>query len=211
MTALEEHLGQLQDSRGGIKERQRALGQRRGELAVRLADADAVATAAAEFASIEQLLASLAFLAAFDLSAATGIEQATGAELTSRRDSRMSDQAKLRSRVERAMAAFRERFPREASEMDDTLASGPEYRTLHARVAGDDLPRFEREFKEYLNENTIREVAAFAAQLDMQQRTIQDRVATINTSLYAIDYNPDRYIRLLPGASPNEEIRTFRV
>ena len=108
------------------------------------------------------------------------------------------------------MNSFRNRYAAEVSELDDSLASGAEYRQLHERVAADDLPRFEAEFKRSLKENTIQEIAGLAAELNKQDRTIRDRIAIINTSLEAIDYNPDRYIHLLASATPNTEIRNFR-
>ena len=75
--------------------------------------------------------------------------------------------------------------------------SGGEYRELHRRVAKDDLPRFEREFKDYLNQNTIRDIAGFSAQLNKHGKLIRDRIETINQSLEDIDYNDGRYIRLI--------------
>ena len=108
------------------------------------------------------------------------------------------------------MAGFRAAYPAETAELDDSLGSGPEYRELHDRVRGDDLPRFEKQFKEYLNEGTINDIAGFAAQLNKQQQLITSRVDKINDSLTAIDYSPGRYIRLLAERSPNTEIRDFR-
>jgi uncharacterized protein YPO0396 len=88
--------------------------------------------------------------------------------------------------------------------------SAGEYRQLHGRVADDDLPRFEREFKDYLNQNTIRDIAGFSAQLNGQERDIRKRVETINESLTDIDYNDGRYIRLMPDQTPNTDVREFR-
>ena len=108
------------------------------------------------------------------------------------------------------MSAFRERYPQETAEFDDTLGSAREYRQLHQRVATDDLPRFEQEFKDYLNQNTIRDIAGFSAQLNKQEKLIRDRIETINRSLVDIDYNDGRYIRLMPDQTPNTEVREFR-
>ena len=52
------------------------------------------------------------------------------------------------NRCEQAVAAqddgdFRGSYPAETAELDDSIASGPEYRELHDRVDRDDLPRFE--------------------------------------------------------------------
>ena len=77
-------------------------------------------------------------------------------------------------------------------------------------MATDDLPRFEREFKNYLNQNTIRDIAGFSAQLNKHERVIRDRIETINDSLKGIDYNEGRYIRLVPDQTPNIEVREFR-
>jgi uncharacterized protein YPO0396 len=108
------------------------------------------------------------------------------------------------------MSAFRTKYPTETSEFDDSMGSAREYRELHLRVATDDLPRFEREFKNYLNQNTIRDIAGFSAQLNKHERVIRDRVETINESLTSIDYNDGRYIRLVPDQTPNTDVREFR-
>ncbi len=88
--------------------------------------------------------------------------------------------------------------------------SAGEYRELHQRVAEDDLPRFEKEFKDYLNQNTIRDIASFAAQLNKQEKLIRERIDTINRSLVDIDYNEGRYITLVAEPTPNVDVREFR-
>jgi uncharacterized protein YPO0396 len=109
-----------------------------------------------------------------------------------------------------AMSDFRHRFPQDSSDLDDSVEAGPDYRELHFRVSEDDLPRFEREFKDYLNQNTIRDIAGFAAKLHGHERDIRDRINTINQSLEDIDYNDGRYIRLIAESTPNQEVRQFR-
>ena len=112
--------------------------------------------------------------------------------------------------AERAMAGFRARFQRETAELDASVAAGPEYREMYERVRTDDLPRFEAEFRTSLRENTIKEIAQLSADLEGRQRDIRRHIDTINGSLHEIDYNPGRFIRLLPEATPNTEIRGFR-
>ena len=85
------------------------------------------------------------------------------------------------------------------------LASRPaaEYRELHRRVAQDDLPRFEREFKDYLNHQhdpRHRGVLRPAEQAGGAIIRNASRPSTIRCT--AIDYNPGRYIRLEPDADP---------
>jgi uncharacterized protein YPO0396 len=74
----------------------------------------------------------------------------------------------------------------------------------------DDLPRFERQFKELLNENTIREVANFQSQLLRENRVIRERIDLINRSLKEIEFNPGRYIRLEAAPSVDVEVRDFQ-
>jgi uncharacterized protein YPO0396 len=108
------------------------------------------------------------------------------------------------------MSDFRSRYPLETVDFDASLASAGEYRELHRRVADDDLPRFEKEFKDYLNQNTIRDIASFSAQLSKQERLIRERIETINHSLVDIDYNEGRYITLVAEPTPNVDVREFR-
>ncbi|HTW06128.1 MAG TPA: hypothetical protein VME46_01365 [Acidimicrobiales bacterium] len=108
------------------------------------------------------------------------------------------------------MSDVRSHYPHETVDFDPSIASAGEYRKLHRRVADDDLPRFEKEFKDYLNQNTIRDIASFAAQLNKQASLIRQRIETINRSLVDIDYNAGRFIALLPEPTPNTGVREFR-
>ena len=117
---------------------------------------------------------------------------------------------RLTEKITQAMAAFRHAYPMDTREADASVASASEYTLMLVRLRTDDLPRFEKRFKELLNENTIREVAAFQSQLMMEQQSIRDRVDTINRSLRDIDYNPGRYMVLEPDQTPDAEVRDFR-
>ncbi|MGH3678242.1 MAG: ATP-binding protein, partial [Mycobacterium sp.] len=108
------------------------------------------------------------------------------------------------------MKDFRQKYPSDTSDMDDDVASAGEYRVLRAQLVEDDLPRFEAAFKDYLNTNTIRDIAGFHSQLNKQVELISSRIAVINESLVDIDYNEGRYIRLEESPTPNQEIRAFR-
>jgi uncharacterized protein YPO0396 len=78
------------------------------------------------------------------------------------------------------------------------------------RLRNDDLPRFETRFKEMLNENAIRGIADFQAQLNIESQNIRDRIGVINASLAGIDYNPGRYIRIEAVRETHGDIRAFR-
>ncbi|MFI2430973.1 ATP-binding protein [Streptomyces sp. NPDC018693] len=119
------------------------------------------------------------------------------------------EQTRLAQTIASQMGTFRNRYPAETGELDDSVSSAPGYRELHRRLVADDLPRFEEQFRHYLKTNVIREIAGFHAQLNNWADEIGDRIATINESLAGIDYNPGRYIMLKPERTPNTEIRDF--
>lgn len=116
----------------------------------------------------------------------------------------------LGRRIVGRMAEFRRKYPVDTVEMDSHVAAAGEYRILRERLLSDDLPRFEAAFKEYLNTNTIRDIAGFHSELNKQVELIGSRIDVINESLVGIDYNAGRYIRLEESPTPNREIREFR-
>jgi uncharacterized protein YPO0396 len=109
-----------------------------------------------------------------------------------------------------AMRSFSNRFPVETQEVDVSVGSAGEYRSLLQRLTADDLPRFEADFKRSLNENTIREIANFSSQLNKERETIKERIERINQSLTQIDYNPGRFITLELQTTTDAEVRDFQ-
>jgi uncharacterized protein YPO0396 len=136
-------------------------------------------------------------------------ERAAQRDLTSTIDRRNARQTALGNRIVSKMGDFRQQHPLETAEFDDSVLSASGYRELHQRLVHDDLPRFQAQFKTYLNTNTIRDIAGFHSQLSKQRELIRKRVATINESLVGVDYNPGRYIRLEAQQTSNTEIRDF--
>jgi len=135
---------------------------------------------------------------------------ATATSLTNMITQRTGSQTAAANRAVAKMSQFRQQHPVGTEELDASMAAAGEYRALHRRLVDDDLPRFEARFKSYLNTNTIRDIAGFQAQLNKQVDLIRERLATINRSLEAIDYNPGRYIRLEHHPTTNTEVRDFR-
>jgi len=110
----------------------------------------------------------------------------------------------------RKMLDFSREYPAETQEIDASIDGSVEYLAMLERLRRDDLPQFEARFKALLNENTIREIANFQAQLNKESELIRDRITTINRSLHDIDYEEGRYIRLEAQPTPDQEIRRFR-
>ena len=116
----------------------------------------------------------------------------------------------LEERIIKAMQDYRRDYPLETQEVDARLEAAFEYKAMLARLKADDLPRFERRFKELLNENTIREVANFQSGLHRERQTIKERIDRINQSLTDIEYNPGRYILLEAQPSQDPDVRDFQ-
>jgi uncharacterized protein YPO0396 len=104
--------------------------------------------------------------------------------------------ARLRHSIIGAMQNYTRAWPLDSREVGVSIDAGGEFKKMLVVLAADDLPRFAVRFKELLNENTIREIAGFQSQLKRERKTIRERIATINGSLRAIDYNPNRYSAL---------------
>ncbi len=102
------------------------------------------------------------------------------------------------------------RWPELRVDMDANVEARQEFLAFRERVATDDLPRFEAEFKEQLNKNAIQELAGFNNWLNRQASAIDERVERINEALGAVPYNPGRYIRLEKEPTTNQDIAQFR-
>jgi uncharacterized protein YPO0396 len=207
---LEGTRSQSQQRLGAVESERRRAAERRAGVDRVLADIDALCKAQASFESIAAVATEAEVElgeGATDLEAVQRAVSNTLVEQAVRIQQRQRD---LAQRIVKAMGGFRANYPIETAEVDASLEAGSEYRRLYRQVSEDDLPRFEREFKDYLNQNTIRDIAGFSAQLNKQEKLIRDRVEKINSSLVGIDYNEGRYIRLVPDQTPNLEVRDFR-
>ncbi len=116
----------------------------------------------------------------------------------------------LSSNIITIMADFRNDYSAETHDYDASIESGPDFIALLRQLEADDLPKYELRFKKQLNENTIRGIAGFQAQLNKEFRQIEERVNHINKSMSAIEYNKDRYIKLETLQSNDTDIRGFR-
>lgn len=108
------------------------------------------------------------------------------------------------------MTTVLRRWPELSSEMDANVDSRGEFVVMRNRVAEDDLPRFESDFKDQLNKNAIQELAAFNNWLNRQASVIDERVKRINEALGTVPYNPGRYISLEKQPTSNQDVALFR-
>ncbi len=127
------------------------------------------------------------------------------------RSKRGDRKARLSSRIVNAMGEFRRQYPVETSELDNAVESATGYRELHKRLTDDDLPRFQQQFKTYLNQNTIRDIAGFQSQLNKQAECDQgaDRHDQRLACRRGLQPRPVYQARF-SSRSPHQEVRDFR-
>ncbi len=102
------------------------------------------------------------------------------------------------------------RWPELRADMDADVEARSDFLKFRDRVATDDLPRFENEFKDQLNKNAIQELAGFNNWLNRQAAAIDERIGRINEALGAVPYNPGRVIRLEKESTTNQDVAQFR-
>ena len=130
--------------------------------------------------------------------------------LQDRIDSRQGSLRALGARLAAAMRDYGNLYPEDTRDVDASVEAADEYRKMLTLLRDEGLPRFEARFKSLLNENAIREVAGFQSKLREEERTIRDRIETINGSLRDIDYHDGTYIAVEAAANLDPEIREFQ-
>ena len=108
------------------------------------------------------------------------------------------------------MTYFTRSFPEDTIELQATAEYLPEMRDFHKKLKNDDLPKYEKKFKELLQKGTINDIALFKNKLEDTAHEILEKIALINQSLREIEYNPGTYIYLVPHEETDFEIREFR-
>lgn len=209
LKAVEKRLAEADKRIGAAEDRLEAAERVLADAREVLGQEDCAA-ARLKFGGIAEMLAGAGQprpVAALECDRAESAAGSVIADLIGKRSSRLTN---VSNKIVAAMGDFRRKYPVETSELNDAVESADGYRELHRRLVDDDLPRFTGQFKIYLNQNTIRDIAGFQSQLNKESELIKERIDTINASLVGVDYNPGRYIRLEPLASPHAEIREFR-
>ncbi len=221
LTSAEAQLEQHKDSRSRLLQRQSDAQALRLQTQALLDDAAPSGQAAAAgqeppadapsaFDALDALRRELMGAQALTVEGCDLRERELRDHLQTRIDAEEQKLKRLRDRIIDTMRAYCLAFPLDTQEVDVAVDALGEFRLMLDKLNADDLPRFEARFKELLNENTIREVANFQSQMARERETIKERIARINESLDAIDYNPGRFIVLEAQATLDADIRDFQ-
>ncbi|SCX56369.1 Uncharacterized protein YPO0396 [Klenkia marina] len=132
------------------------------------------------------------------------------AVLERERTTQTSVRAEVEARMVRAMAAFRAAHPSVAASLDASRTATDAFRELHEHLRTARLPQAEATFTALLEQDTVRDIAGFLAELERRAAQVTERVELINGSLHDIDYHPGRYLALDARRADAPEIEDFR-
>ena len=113
-------------------------------------------------------------------------------------------------KIFKVMTLYKSSFVVESQEFDASIDSLKEYRAKLAELKRDDLPKFEKRFRELFKEKTIQKTAMIQAELEHHAKEIESKISKINNSLQDIEYNSGTYITLIAEPSNIKEIREFK-
>jgi len=108
------------------------------------------------------------------------------------------------------MNIYKKEFQAESKDFDSAIESLEEYREKLNALKKDNLPKWEKKFRELFREKTIQNIVIVQSELEHQANEIQSKIDKINTSLKDIEYNDGSYITLEIQKSISQDIREFR-
>ena len=87
-----------------------------------------------------------------------------------------------------------------------------EYQGFLQRLTGDNLPKFEKKFNEYLQETITGKIGNFRIFFTDWADSVKENINRLNDSLREIDFksNPNTYIQLIASNKINQEVSEFR-
>ncbi len=114
------------------------------------------------------------------------------------------------SKIITFMNSFSNQFQTVAKDFDPSIESLSEYREKLTELKKDNLPKWEKKFKELFKEKTIQNIVMIQATLEQQSSEIKDKIFKINKSLGDIEYNDGSFIELIAESTTDVEIREFK-
>lgn len=231
LKALESQLEQVSATIEKEEQQRDRLFEQKGKLQNRLENYQRVLAEAIQFLTqygdfpVEELEAEMA---AYIQSSELSLSNIASEESRLRRkiraslDEKRSLLSKSEKTIEKAMQKFinpsleiLEKHPSwtiETSDLQAELSYLKEYERIYKKITEEDLPKFRKRFKDWLNERLIFDIANFKTALENQEALILDSIQTINKSLRNIDFNenPLTYIQLDVHKTRDQAVREFK-
>lgn len=112
--------------------------------------------------------------------------------------------------IERIFDHFRRTWPAEASDVDASIESAPDYFAKLDRLEADRLPEYEQRFFDLLDSQSNQNLAALSTHLNQARKEIMARMELVNQSLANAEFNKGTHLRILVDDRPLEPVREFR-
>lgn len=137
-------------------------------------------------------------------------EKAYHNDLGKRKSDFQDKENNLQNEVEKLMMNFKREYPIETFEMTDEIESLKEYSDMLDQLLYDNLPKYEKQFKDELRGQITAQISMFHFKLQEKKKNIANRIIDINESLRSIPYNIGRYITLNCEDTVEQDIRNFK-
>ena len=122
----------------------------------------------------------------------------------------LDKKAKQESQINQKILKYKIEYPLETKDIDEDIMSVPELLDSLSILMKEDLPKFEKKFKEKLQTNLIKDIANFNYELKTEYNNITKKIGIINKALSQIDYNAGRYIQIEHEDTQDSEIKFFK-
>lgn len=139
-----------------------------------------------------------------------GTERSIGAMLDQESEALGKKLNEKSQQIVQAMTKFASMYEAECKEVTATMNSLDEFCRMLEKLEAEDLPRHQVTFKTMLREQTINGISLLINELERNKDEIVSRIENINTSLREIEYNPGRYIELVPEARFDRDVDNFK-
>ena len=118
-------------------------------------------------------------------------------------------------RLQRPSAQLIQRFPDwlgDVQHLPEDARHAQEYEEWLTALRTENLPRFKRDFENYINDTITYKIGGFNEDLERWERDIQESIRRLNSSLSGINFNraPDTYIQLGRRSVVDANIKSFR-
>lgn len=117
---------------------------------------------------------------------------------------------KLGEKLVELMSKYLREFKEETDDLDAAVKSLDSFQGKLDQLRHEDLPRYEKKFKNRLNDQVSSEIALFNTGLRQEQSQIEEKISQLNKALADVDYSPGTFMRLKPKFVQDREIEEFR-
>lgn len=112
--------------------------------------------------------------------------------------------------VRKAMIRYLQDNPDDKIEFEADLRYLDDFLGLLERIRVEDLPKYEKRFKERLNEKVGEEVGVLRGDFHTERIVIEERIQLLNESLQKVEYRSGTHMRLKVQQVRDREIAEFR-